>query len=365
VNSRKQPELSILVCASGNWRSQLIQRLYSPWARVKRILLPKKTPPHDIASYDIVLWEWDLPQSPPDSVDETKLFLFSYQDEGNRRDMARVAGDWNIKPAGYLAMLAPLHEPDVGCLPLPPPNLELISGTQNPPELRLRSENSFFLCSPTYLRLDSAPSGLQYCIPQNGRYEYNQRLEWALRLADAGLLAQGQGLVESKHAYLRREIIQKKFGTSRKVFVDYVPQKEYMKRMMQSRLIFAPGGHCRWTYRHLEGMWLRGLVVSGDFGNFRTSPPLPMDAMEIVPDGAFDAGHIRDMLTRIGGFQEKADLGYRYAREILKPRSLLHLCTFTQETAHAMFRRFVSWVEDRRAFARHPIPVGSVTFSLL
>jgi hypothetical protein len=345
--------VSILVCTSGQWRSRLIGELFSHRATVRRVDPLVDALPPALRSHDVILWEWDITCRPPAWIDERKLFIFDYRDNGNRADMNRAAEKWRLKPGGYLAISAPSGLSDVGCLPLPPPALPKI-GLRAKAPLATRPRDTLLLCAPTYLCLETHDGQLPHGVETEAGYLYPQRLEWAERLSDAGLLQDDHGLVAVADGYLSRDRTRSLFGFQKDLFRGPLPRRRYLRSMAQSKLVFAPAGHARWTYRHFEGMGFGSYVVSTDLRGLRTMPQLPLDAMELVPDGELDPQRIRDILKDIASYQDRADRGFDFVQQTIEPRTLWKRGGYRSLKAKEIFEQFMTWIDS----ARHRPPIS-------
>lgn len=337
-------EISILIFTSGYWRSHLFQKLFSKWAFIKRINPIEEVVPN-IEAFDVVLWENDINQAPPANINENKFFIFDYKDEGSREDLVKTANRWGIKNPRFMLLLAENDKLDTGCLPLPYP--KLIKRGRFPQHLKDRRHGVFFLCAPTFVYMSDIQD-LPYCIRYQNKYCYNQRLEWVEKLANANLLDENQGLIHSDATYLKKENIRTLFNFDREVYTDPVPLKKYTERLTQSKIVLCPGGHSRWTYRHIEGMYNRSLVVSGNLWNWRTLPFLPRETMITVPDGDFNTKAIIEISKNIDIYQEKADLGFEFARATYSHESLISKAGYNTQKAREMFLTLLKWFDDNR-----------------
>jgi len=94
-------------------------------------------------------------------------------------------------------------------------------------------------------------------------------------------------------------------------------------------------------------MFYRSLTISVDFINRQTLPQLPMEAFVMIKDGAFDANIIKSIIKNIDAYQEKADIGYDFARKTYK-QSYLHThnraYNFTKISRERMFYNFFEWL---------------------
>src|SRR3990172_13098348 len=202
-------EISILIFTSGSWRSRFFQRLFSKWALVQRVNPCKEKVPLALHDYDVILWESAINKVPPPNIDENRLFIFDYKDEGKREDLVQITARWGIKKPRFLILLPEKNQNDTGCLPLPYPNL--IWNFKSPPLLKDRKYDTFFLCAPTFVYLSEFKE-LPYCIRHQERYCYNQRIEWVEHLVNSNLLGEKQGLIHSNHKYLKKDNIATMFN---------------------------------------------------------------------------------------------------------------------------------------------------------
>ena len=347
MHKYKNKDISILIFTSGYWRSGFFRQLFSEWAFIKRINpVIEEINPCEIINFDIILWEREIETSLPEAIDEQKLFFFDYKDEGNRDLLEKTAKKWQIKKPRYLLLLPENKHNDCACLPLPLPKLKNNLFIKQK-KLIKRANNLLFLCSPTYLFLDKN-GNLPYTISYQGRICYNQRLEWAQILADAYMLPSGMGIVEPKAEYLHKENIHNLFKCNQNLFTDFVKKKDFINLILNTKIVFAPGGHSRWTYRHIEGMFYKGLVVSVDLFQHRMMPQLPLDAFISFPDGKFDVKVIQDILNDIDQFQDKANIGYDFAQRTYQPKSIFSKGGYSAEAAKRMFNDLISWFEGNK-----------------
>ena len=54
--------------------------------------------------------------------------------------------------------------------------------------------------------------------------------------------------------------------------------------MASSKIALAPVGHAKWSYRHIEAIYAKCLVISGDISELNTLIPLPKNNVIQVPD---------------------------------------------------------------------------------
>jgi hypothetical protein len=242
-------------------------------------------------------------------------------------------------------MLTEKNNDQFACLPLPVPKIQQQSFPK-PKKLYKRKNNIVFLCSPTYVYLDKLAE-LPYTIQYRGRTCYNQRLEWAQKLHQASMLPSNMGIVEPNIEYLKKDNIVDLFGCDSNLFRSFVPKKDFIKIMLDSKIILAPGGHSRWTYRHLEGLYYKGLVFTGELSHWNMIPKLPSDAMITFPDGQFEPLKLKDAIFNIEQYQELTDIGYDWIRATYKAKNLFSKSTYTTAAAKSMFDYLVNWFEKR------------------
>ncbi|RIK76247.1 MAG: hypothetical protein DCC67_14155 [Planctomycetota bacterium] len=60
----------------------------------------------------------------------------------------------------------------------------------------------------------------------------------------------------------------------------------YFRALRRSRVLLAPGGNAPWSYRHYEGLYAGGVVVTIDYRRRDMLVPLPCENMVHVPDDA-------------------------------------------------------------------------------
>ncbi len=338
--------ISILIFTSGYWRSGFFQRLFSKWAYIKKLNpVTENVNPSETKSFDIVLWEADIEFRPFEYLDPGKLFIFNYKDEGDCELIKELSEKWQLNPAGYLLMLTEKYKDEFGCLPLPFP--KLIRPTfHKPKKLHKRKNDIIFLCSPTYIYMNQKKK-LPYTIEYLGRTCYNQRIEWAQKLQDASMLPKNMGIVEPNIEYLKKDNIVNLFGCDPVLFKTFVVKKDFVNEMLNSKIILSPGGHSRWTYRHLEGLYYKGLVVSGELEKWNMIPQLPLDAMITIPDGQFDPLKLQKIISEIEIYQESADIGYEWICSTYKAKSFFSKPGYNPATIKSMFTYLVNWFDNR------------------
>jgi len=302
---------------------------------------------------DYILWERQLPFRPYSDLDEDRIFIFDYEAEGDRDKLIETSEAWNVQIPRYLLLFPDRKHDDTGCLPLPPPNRLQKHYLFSPKKLKDRKHDMFFMCAPTYIHISNSElkekQELPFFseIPERKEFVYNQRLEWIQQLLQGNLLREGNGLIHSKHKYLSQKIISNQFGYKGEVFVPPISKREFTDNLISSKIIFSPGGHSRWAYRHVESLYNRALTITVDMSDRKSIPSLPYDAFVMVPDGKFDFKEIKRILEQIETFQEKADIGYEFARSTYKERTVFHKEGFRQEKVREMFIEFMEWVDSK------------------
>ncbi len=341
-------DLSLLIVATSYWRFKFISRLFRSHAHIKLIVIEQ---PSDIKvisdeGFDVVIWELELGLGPPCNLDKNKIILASYRDESYLPDLKAAAKKWGLSTDKLLQLVVDKSADNVFPLPLPPPRIKK-QYLGSPKKLSQRSQDLFFLCSPTFIYMDEEVK-LPYTSEINKRWCYNQRLEWVTELYEKKRLPEGQGLIETDIEYLSAVAIKEKFQFKLPCYVTPLDSKAYSRAMLESKLILCPGGHSRWTYRHFEGFFNRGLVVSTDFRQVRTTPDIPGDAIISIDDGQFSLEKIDEILGDIDRLQTVADHGYQFARELLIPKSQFRKAGYKSKAIDKMFNQFFTWISDTK-----------------
>ncbi|MDH3326202.1 MAG: hypothetical protein OEM38_05740 [Gammaproteobacteria bacterium] len=339
-------DLSILIIATDYWRFRFFKKLFESLANIKLIVIRNENELSLISDkgYDLVIWELELGFSPPDIFLRDKIVLASYRDESHLPELQLAAKLWGLPQHRFLQLVVDKSEKQVFPLPLPPPKItKQFAGSPN--SLSLRKSDLFFLCSPTYIYMNEK-TDMRFTAYLNNRWCYNQRLEWVTSLYESGRLPAGQGLIEPDIEYLGSKVIGRDFKFDLDTFVRSLDRKNYSQAMLDSKLILCPGGHSRWTYRHFEGFFNRGLVISTDLERVCTTPEIPAEVYVAVKDGAFSVDGIDDMLNSLNRLQSVADCGYEYAQDLIYPKSLLRNSGYKPDAVQQMFNKFSSWLSS-------------------
>ena len=118
----------------------------------------------------------------------------------------------------------------------------------------------------------------------SGTDRYAQRIEWLAELATArDRFSFWGGLQAAPHD---RIALQKRHGDIEHLFHrgGRVWFPVYFQHLLRSKIVLAPTGNARWSYRHYEAIYAGALLVSTDFRRIRTLIPLPLDGMIHVAD---------------------------------------------------------------------------------
>lgn len=346
--SFRKKDMSLLIVATKYWRFKFLSRLFRSHAHIQLIVIEQPSEIDTISDkgFDVVIWELELGLEPPASFNKDKVILASYRDESYLPDLLAAAKNWGLSTNRLLQLVVDGPAENVFPLPLPPPRIKK-QYLGEPKKLCQRSVDLFFLCSPTFIYMDKEVS-LPYTKKMNNRWCYNQRLEWVTQLYEKRRLPESQGLITTDIPYLSAGAIKEKFQFDLPCYVTPLDSKAYSRAMLESKLILCPGGHSRWTYRHFEGFFNRGLVVSTDFQQVRTTPVIPDDAIINIGDGQFSVNKIDEILGDIDRLQMVADRGYQYSRELLIPKSLFQKAGYKSKAIEKMFNQFFTWISDKK-----------------
>jgi hypothetical protein len=314
--------LDVVIVSRNSWRAKFLSHLVSPFANVRYHDLETSTKDPNYENSRFVLWDYHIDAPPKHLPSHDGFFLFDYSAEGDWQRIKEVGERWNVPNVRSLLLFPERQNHNAAPLPLPPPKQFGRITFGKPKALSLRTEPILFLCAPTALRLPKKITSDQCSLPyskwqeKNQRCLYNQRLEWAERLFQAGMLGETNGLVEADRSDLKRDSVTSAYGFDIDVFVDRQPRGAFHRRMRESRVVLSPAGHSRWAYRHVESMFNRALTVSADLSGHRSLPQLPEEALIMVPDGEFDAQMVQELAADASAHQEKADIGYDFARRL-------------------------------------------------
>ncbi len=119
-----------------------------------------------------------------------------------------------------------------------------------------------------------------------GVNRYSQRVEWLQELhASRSGFAFWGGLQVPRHDHAR---LRNEFGAIDHLFFGggRLPYPMFYYHLLRSKMVLAPVGNARWSYRHYEAIYAGALVVSNDLCRVRTFIPLPLDSMVNVDDHA-------------------------------------------------------------------------------
>ena len=336
--------VKLIVYTNGYWRSFFLKDLFCAFAEVEIVDLRFGNEKKRYA--DFFLWERQIDKAPFDFINPSKLFIYDYEDESNRYKLSLFAKKFKIPNPRFLLLLPKSCHEDTFPLPLPPPSKLKKKYFFKPKKLKDRKNNSFFVGAPTYI-ISKDKFDAPFTVFQKDNYLYNQRLEWVAKLKQASLLRKIEGLTK-KSDYLSSENIKKLFGEINVPYVGSLSQKDFYRELLNSKLIFCPGGHSRWTYRHIESFFYGALTISTDFAGLQSLPKFPLDSLVMIEDGKFDVKIISEIIENIEDFQEKADIGYDFARRTYK-ESLLHKnnrsYNFTDIAKKEIFELFFGWLD--------------------
>jgi len=312
----------VVIVSRNSWRAKFLWRLLSTSAEASYVDVDKGFDKNSLSRSDFVLWDRKLKELPESLRGHNGLALFDYAAEGTKRELEEAAEELRLPRFRGLLLFPEIADLEIAPLPLPPPKNFGRTSPGTPKPLATRPSDLFFLCAPTALRLPKTLTSDQCSLPyskwqdRTQRCLYNQRLEWAERLFNAGMLGQNNGLVEANRPDLKRDSVRSAYGFDIDVFLERQPRNVFHRRMRESRLVLSPAGHSRWAYRHVESMFNRALTVSVDLSGHRSLPQLPEEALIMIPDGQFDAQMIQELAADASAHQEKADIGYDFARRL-------------------------------------------------
>ena len=153
--------------------------------------------------------------------------------------------------------------------------------------------------------------------------------------------------MEPNIEYLRKDNIVNLFGCDPALFKNFVAKKDFIKTMLDSKIILAPGGHSRWTYRHLEGLYYKGLVVSGELEKWNMMPALPLDSMLTVTDGEFNPVELRKIISEIENYQDMVNQGYDWVCSTYNPKTFFSKPSYNPTTVKSMFNYLINWFDTR------------------
>jgi hypothetical protein len=125
----------------------------------------------------------------------------------------------------------------------------------------------------------------------------DQRIDWLreLKALNPPLSLWG-GLTGANHTEFHE--IEAKYGDVSDLFYvgGEVTFPTYFRALRHSRVILAPGGNVPWSYRHYEGLYAGGVVVTIDYRGRDMLVPLPRENMVHVPDGGSLVPAVREAL---------------------------------------------------------------------
>lgn len=128
---------------------------------------------------------------------------------------------------------------------------------------------------------------------------YHQRIEWLQEIqCSEKRFAFWGGLQASQdsHARLSQEFgdISSLMAPSGRLFFS-----RFFYNLLRSKVVLAPAGNARWSYRHYEAIYSGAMLVSTDFRPVRMLIPLPLNDMQHVPDHAPVVPAIETALGRL------------------------------------------------------------------
>lgn len=131
---------------------------------------------------------------------------------------------------------------------------------------------------------------------------YHQRVEWALEVARMSGVRKHLGLIPLYG--LQDELMARYPELSSGIWCQAESYARMFRRLSRTKIVLAPAGHGRWTYRHLEALYAGAVVVSNDLAKIETLLRWPLEAMVLVPDHA----PLEPVLRRVlGSYGEYAD----------------------------------------------------------
>jgi len=234
-------KLEVVIYTTGYWRSYFLKNLFSNSAYIK-IFDFSRNDSFIEEKADFYLWEKQIQKRPFEYIPGNSLFLFDYEAEGNRDKLLAKAKKWGIENPRFLLLFPLKKDKDTFPLPLPPPTRLKKTYYFKPKRLKDRKKDTFFLGAPTFIALEKKNDNLPFTSYYDEDFVYNQRLEWVSKLNDAGMISQNEGLLKKKN-YLSKKNMEKLFAFKKDLFVDPIPKVDFYKRLLNTKLVFSPGGH--------------------------------------------------------------------------------------------------------------------------
>lgn len=198
--------------------------------------------------------------------------------------------------------------------------LPLNLSTEFPSEFRQRlslfsekklstSSDVFFIGSNTYLRKDSSKD--YHDVDNN----YYQRVEWLLELGKCPDINFFGWLTD---IYGQIPLIEGVYGNVKDIFSKRRIRFPYFCYLLsRAKIVLAPTGHARWTYRHIEGMYSRSIIASNDISGLETLMPMPKDHMLMFNDHATISLEIREVLEEYHKYKIWTDHNFDFAERYL------------------------------------------------
>lgn len=119
-----------------------------------------------------------------------------------------------------------------------------------------------------------------------GSIATNQRLRWLAELKAQrphlrlwGGLVGGEQMRKSFRSTEDADLLESCWLNRRKIGF-----REYFSGLLQSKVALAPCGYAPWTYRHLEAIYAKCIVVCNDLSQYDFLIPFPTEGMIQVPD---------------------------------------------------------------------------------
>ena len=192
------------------------------------------------------------------------------------------------------------------------------------------------------------PNALHKLGPDGELVYYRQRLEWILEVIEktppltfcGGLVMsrQWQETLRQRHEKLADvSISEKRIGFSR-----------YFRQMQRCKVVLAPAGVARWTYRHYEAGYAGAWLVSTDLRNTQLLVPVPEENLLLVPDGESVMPFIESALERT---EADRDAAARQAGDHLERYFRYGLYHRQRPLA---FERFMQQLDDRSSVSYQP-----------
>ncbi len=147
---------------------------------------------------------------------------------------------------------------------------------------------------------------------------YFQRVDWLLELMPAARHSFFGGLLQLP--YFPLDQCQSQHGPIDHLFFkgQKLDFETYFNTMLQSKIVLAPAGHSRWTYRHFEGVWSYSFVISNDISAIETLVPIPKEALFLIPDHQPVLPIIDRLLTHPKTYWDRLDHGVNFLSRYLE-----------------------------------------------